>query len=320
VPEVSVIVPLYNKSKYIARAVNSILGQTYRDFELIVVDDGSTDNGPQIVRAYRDPRLQMIRQANGGPGAARNRGLAQSHCPCVAFLDADDEWLPTYLQRTMEVLRDHPQCAAVASTYFLGADKVDVTASFRALGMTNGPWSIGQCPGRKALRSAVYAVNSSTTTARRDILEKYGGFYQKDHCTLGEDYYLWVQVLFGHEIYRLHEPLVWYHIEASELGVGPKNHRALEPVLTDPEPVRRHCPAERRALLEQWLAQFALATAHDLAALGDTARAAWLVQTFPLMKTFGWEYRKLQVKLAAPGLIPCLRTLKGLLGRTGNAA
>ncbi|MCU0914606.1 MAG: glycosyltransferase [Planctomycetes bacterium] len=317
-PEVSVIVPLYNKGPYVVRALRSVLGQTYPDFELIVVDDGSTDNGPEQVRTSGDPRLRMVRQANAGPGAARNRGLAEATGRYVAFLDADDEWLPTYLERTVRILDEYPRCAAVASTYFLGADKTDITAKFRGLGMTEGPWDIGMCRTRRELRGAVYAVNSSTTTARRCILEACGGFYQKDHCTLGEDYYLWVQVLFGHEIYRLLEPLVWYHLEASELGVGPKSQRPLEPVLTDPEPIRRRCPPERRTLLEQWLAQFALATAHELAALGDVTRAAWLRERFPRMKKYRWEYGKLALKLAAPSLIPRLRGIKSLLRGVRN--
>lgn len=319
-PEVSVIIPLYNKRPYIQRALDSVLRQTYGDFEVVVVDDGSTDAGPELVQAYRDTRLRMVRQANAGPGSARNRGLAESVAPYVAFLDADDEWMSEYLERTVQVLNEHPQCGAAASTYFLGAQKVDITAKFRALGMTDGPWNLSLCRNARELGSAVYAVNSSTTTARRDVIEEYGGFYQKDHCTLGEDYYLWVQVLLGHDVYRLLEPLVWYHIEASELGVGPKSRKPLEPVLTDPDPLRRHCPSERRDVLEQWLAQFALATAHELAALGDGRRAAWLAQTFPLMKARRWEYLKLQMKLTTPTLVPCVRRVRNLLGGMGKTS
>ncbi|MCL5283043.1 MAG: glycosyltransferase family 2 protein [Planctomycetes bacterium] len=310
----SIIIPLYNKRPYICRALDSVLRQTYRNFEVVVVDDGSTDAGLELVQAYRDTRFRMVRQANAGPGAARNRGLAESGGPYVAFLDADDEWMPTYLERMMAVLEAHPQCGAAASTYFLGAQKVDITAQFRALGMVDGPWNLSLCRNRRELGSAVYAVNSSTTTARRDVVEEYGGFYQKDHCTLGEDYYLWVQMLLGHDVYRLLEPLAWYHIEASELGVGPKSRRLLEPVLTDPDPLRRRCPSERREVLEQWLAQFALATAHELAAFGDRERAAWLARTFPLMKARRWEYLKLQMKLAVPVLVPYLRRARNLLG------
>ena len=96
--KVSVIIPLYNKSKYIARALDSVFVQTYRDFEVIVVDDGSTDDGPEIVKGYSDPRIRLIYQVNAGPGAARNRGAEESMGPWLAFLDADDELLPDFLK------------------------------------------------------------------------------------------------------------------------------------------------------------------------------------------------------------------------------
>jgi len=96
---VSVIVPLFNKAPYIERALSSVAAQTYRDFELIVVDDGSTDEGPRIVEAFTDLPIHLIRQENAGPGAARNRGLELAQGELVAFLDADDEWLSNYLRR-----------------------------------------------------------------------------------------------------------------------------------------------------------------------------------------------------------------------------
>ena len=195
-----------------------------------------------------------------------------------------------------------------------GEQRVDITASFQKLGITNGPWSIDRCHSGGSFRVPCMRSTSSTTTARRSVLEKLGGFYQKDHCTYGEDYYLWTQLVFGHDICSLLEPLVWYHIEASDLAVGPKCCHPLEPLLTDPDPVRHRCPAERRVLLEQWLAQFALVTAHELAGLGDVTRAAWLAEAFPLMKRRRWEYLKLRIKLAAPSLVPRVRGVKSLSG------
>ncbi|HSW02336.1 MAG TPA: glycosyltransferase family A protein [Sedimentisphaerales bacterium] len=317
--QVSVIIPLYNKGRYIERALRSVLSQTHRDLEIVVVDDGSTDDSAEVVRRCDDNRLRLVRQANRGPGAARNRGLKESKSPLVAFLDADDEWLPAYLERTIDVLDKYPQCAAAASTYFLGTDKADVGPVFRQRGIQDGLWNVDSCRNAEELRSAIYAVNSSTTTIRRSVVEQYGGFYEKDHCTLGEDYYLWVQVLFGHSVYRILEPLVWYHIEASELGVGPKRGRALEPVFTDPEPIRCHCPPQRRPLLESWLARFALATAHGLASEGDVARAAWLLEAFPQMQTFRWECFKLRAKTAMPGAVRHVRSLRGLVQRRRKA-
>ena len=92
--KVSVIIPLYNKSQYIARTLDSVLAQTFQDYEVIVVNDGSTDDGPRIVRQYRDPRLRLVSQENRGLSGARNRGIAESRTDWVAFLDADDEWMP----------------------------------------------------------------------------------------------------------------------------------------------------------------------------------------------------------------------------------
>src|SRR5687767_12772807 len=94
---VSVIVPLYNKGPYVRRMLDSISAQTFSDFELIVVDDGSTDDGPVQVDRHPDRRIRMVRQANAGPGAARNRGISEASGELIAFLDADDEWLREYL-------------------------------------------------------------------------------------------------------------------------------------------------------------------------------------------------------------------------------
>src|ERR1700742_2594037 len=101
---VSVVVPLYNKARFVRRTIDSILGQRFTDFEVIVVNDGSSDGGEKIVEAISDPRLRLISQPNAGPGAARNRGLAEARGEYVAFLDSDDEWLPDFLTIAVSAL------------------------------------------------------------------------------------------------------------------------------------------------------------------------------------------------------------------------
>ncbi len=96
-PQVTVIIPLYNKERTVARALESVQAQEFTDFEVIVVDDGSSDQGPQVVRSFADPRFRMVHQPNAGPGSARNHGGNLARGDLLAFLDADDEWRPEYL-------------------------------------------------------------------------------------------------------------------------------------------------------------------------------------------------------------------------------
>ncbi|MCI0380021.1 MAG: glycosyltransferase family 2 protein, partial [Gemmataceae bacterium] len=111
---VSVIVPLYNKAKYVERALTSISAQTAHDLEILVVDDGSTDGGGDMAERFAELRLRLIRQDNAGPGAARNRGLAEARGEFVAFLDADDEWLPDYLEKNLALLEGSDAACATA--------------------------------------------------------------------------------------------------------------------------------------------------------------------------------------------------------------
>ena len=114
---ISVIIPLYNKAGSIAQALDSVLAQEYQDFEIVVVDDGSTDGGASVVENYDDARIRLVRQENAGVSAARNRGIAEARGEHVAFLDADDEWMPGFLSEIVALQREFPQCRAQATAY-----------------------------------------------------------------------------------------------------------------------------------------------------------------------------------------------------------
>jgi len=115
---VSVVVPLFNKEQGVARAVGSVLAQTFRDFELVVVNDGSTDGGPDLVRAFRDERVRVISQSNRGVSAARNLGIQESRADLVAFLDADDEWRPDFLETVLGLRDSFTSCEIFVTNYF----------------------------------------------------------------------------------------------------------------------------------------------------------------------------------------------------------
>lgn len=249
---VSVIIPLYNKANLIARAIDSILAQTWQDFEIVIVDDGSTDNGPEIVNSYKDDRIHVVRQTNAGPGAARNRGVKESSSPYVAFLDGDDEYLPEFLHASMTNLKNNPDCVLCVANHYRGVEKIAATSIFPFnIGIVTGPWRLPPESETKVIWGSLIYLQSWVVVCRRDIILKFGGFYE-NRCTYGEDQYLWLQILLNHQMYRDTTPLFWYHTEDSELEIWARPTAApILPFLSDPEPVRKNCPPEYRDALEQ---------------------------------------------------------------------
>src|SRR5690242_10576761 len=120
-PSVSVVIPLYNKEATIGRTIQSILQQSFRDYEIVLVDDGSTDNSKAASTGVGDPRIVLYSQPNSGPGAARNAGVARARGKLIAFLDADDEWLPDHLASAVSALLAEPDCAAYLCGYDSGS-------------------------------------------------------------------------------------------------------------------------------------------------------------------------------------------------------
>ena len=114
-PKVSVIIPTYNRQDLVQEAIDSVLNQTFRDWELIVVDDGSTDQTPSVLQERYDSRIIYIYQENQGESAARNRGLYSATGEYVAFLDSDDLWHPKKLQRQIEVFAEKPELGLVST-------------------------------------------------------------------------------------------------------------------------------------------------------------------------------------------------------------
>lgn len=313
---VSVIMPLYNKCEHVARAMDSIFAQTCQDFEVIVVDDGSTDDGPEIVSKYKDPRLRLIRQSNAGPGAARNKGVKAACTEYIAYLDADDEWLPEFLEASLSNLRDNPDCVLNAVNHYRGDDKILATSvpPFD-IGITAGQsWRLPpEIEPEKLLGRLFYFQSGGNVVCRRDIILKYGGSYER-RCTWAEDHYLWLQVLLNHKVYYDNTPLFWYHTEESELnGPNRKLPEQLFSFLTDPEPIRRNCPAEFRQALEAFLAYSAQLDFFRMVKQENMPCARYLLQNFPLMKSWRWDFIKSRVKATCPWMIPYVRVLKKLI-------
>jgi glycosyltransferase involved in cell wall biosynthesis len=317
-PDVSIIIPLYNKGQYVARALNSILAQTHQNFEIIVVDDGSTDNGPEIVNSYVDNRLRLIRQANAGPGAARNRGIQSSQTPLLAFLDADDEWMPNFLSELVQRLHEYPDCALAAAGHYRGAERIswEGQPEFRQLGITAGSWRLPINEASQRIKPALDFLHSGAVLARRQVIEQFDGFYAKHRCTYGEDLYLWLQVALNYKIYRQPAPLMWYHTEVSEIGIGRKTAYPVLPILSDTKPIWQNCPPEYNELLKRCLTFYAVLTARRCIQTGDRATAERFLRDYPVAQTFLGDYLQLQLRLwlmNSPGLRQRLRQVRSLV-------
>ena len=196
--DVSVVIPLYNKAGHIARAVESVLAQTHRNFDLIVVDDGSTDGSAEVVRRCGDGRIRLVSQENAGVSAARNRGAVEAKDDLVAFLDADDQWLPDFLATALKLRDRFPQAAVWATTYAIVTREGDRwQPEFPFAAATNAEGGLidyFQSPG------PCMPLHASAVMLRKDALVKAGGFPIDFRC--GEDWDTWIRL-------ALRYPIAW---------------------------------------------------------------------------------------------------------------
>ena len=295
---VGVVIPLFNKGTLVRRALNSVLSQTYQNFEVVVVDDGSTDEGPDVVRESSDPRVRLIQQANAGPGAARNRGVQETQAPYLAFLDADDEWMPRFLEVYVECLRRHPDCDAVIGPTFFGPEKIDRSAVWQRMGIKEGVWSLGTDPTWENLSRMMDLFSVPAAMYRSPVVDRYGGFYSKDKCRFSEDRYLWLQVVLNHRVFILMKSLFWYHTEDSQLYPPSMYSKPgfIPPVLTDPDGIRRNCPSQFMPILQKYLCHVALRTLNENAYTSQASRVIEIIETLPLKRSFPWRYAKARIK------------------------
>lgn len=276
----SVIVPLYNKAAYVGRCLESILAQQYDEFEVIVVDDGSTDGSAEIVRGYKDPRVRVIVQENAGPGAARNRAAAEARYEWIAPLDSDDTWDVHYLAKNVHLINSRPETCWLAWAMRELPQQTSTGTRWQKAGVTEGPWRASPATRPQLLAGILANMMPSSIVMRKDAFHRMGGFYAKTRCLFGEDTSLWVKLLLNYEVIFGFEPLVNRYCDASDLSVNWTGVRPVEPFLLDPEDVRADCPPELCNLLEGFLAIRACKTASVYGYFGEHRRAREIMRTF----------------------------------------
>lgn len=287
-PAVSVIVPLYNKGGEVAAALRSVLAQTLLPLEIIVVDDGSTDGGAEVVEAVAAEEgcglLRLVRQPNAGVSVARNRGVDRAQGEYVAFLDADDCWKPGFLAEIAALIREFPGCGIYSTAFWI----IGGNGSFPA-----------PCPDRRGVvgnffRDSAHRYISipSASVVPRRVFEQIGGF--PAGMKIGEDLYLWTKIARRHPVCFSPARLVRYSKTASNRSAAiytPEQTEFSFEQLYDPA-----APVEER----EFIARAALGKALVLSAKGGTEEAARAVRTFSFTRTYRRTLRKVRVLNALP--------------------
>jgi len=241
VPMVSVIIPTYNRARLVTEAVASVLAQTYRDLEILVVDDASTDGSSTALAAW--PQVRVARQAcRRGVAAARNRGVAAARGEWLAFLDSDDLWLPDKLARQMAYLTDRPDLCLCQTdeTWVRRGVRVNKPLTHRKVGGRIFFPSLDRC-----------LISPSAVILHRRLFKVHGGF--DETLPAAEDYDLWLRLTWRYEVGLVDEPLVIKrggHADqlSAQWGIDRWRIQALQKLLQDPELPEAHARAARRTL------------------------------------------------------------------------
>ena len=207
--DVSVIIPVYNASRFIRQTIESVLSQTYKNLELIIVDDGSTDDSPEIIKSFKDSRIVFIRQKNKGVSAARNTAVAASSGKFIALLDHDDIWFPEKLEKQIPLFEKNPETGLVYSDIgYIDADGKQVS------------WMLKQFePHRGYVLKELFLndfIPCLTAVFRRDVLKKTGLFNEK--YRFAEEYDLFLRIARYYQVDFVDEVLACYRVHETNLS------------------------------------------------------------------------------------------------------
>ena len=205
---ISVVIPLYNKEHQILKTLESVLRQSYTDYEIVIVNDGSTDQSVEKIKELTDPRIRMIHQNNAGVSAARNRGIKESRGEYIAFLDADDEWKSNYLSSIADLINRHHDCDVFTVAYEFKDEYGNTKPSVIRCKNLNNENCLSENYFHIASISDAPLWTSAVVASKSSLIE-CGGF--PEGVTSGEDLITWAKLASGYKIARLNETLAVYY-------------------------------------------------------------------------------------------------------------
>lgn len=212
VPKITVLMPAYNAGKYIREAIDSVLQQTFTDFELLIVNDGSTDNTAEVIQSFNDPRIVMIYQDNKGVSLALNKGLQYARAPYVARFDADDVCVAERLELQYNFMTDNPDYTIIGSA----ANYMDMDGNFL---FTSIPPAI-QNDDIQQLDPSVCPFIHSTVFYKKEVILNAGGY--SEHAYTFEDHFLWANILKSQKACNFSQPMIKLRLNPDSITIDEK--------------------------------------------------------------------------------------------------
>jgi glycosyltransferase involved in cell wall biosynthesis len=213
-PLVTVLMPAYNAEKYIAEAISSVLKQSFTDFELLIINDGSTDETEKVINSFNDPRIASVSQPNKGVSAALNLGLSYSRAPYIVRFDADDICYPDRLKVQYEFITNYPEYSIVGSA----ADYVDAEGHHI---FTHHP-AAHLNEEIHQLKYSVCPFIHSSVIYKKELIVKHGGY--NEHAYTYEDHFLWVNILANEKACNLSQSLLKVRLNPESITIDEKWH------------------------------------------------------------------------------------------------
>ena len=215
----SVIIPLFNKAPYVAYAIKSVLSQSFTDYELVIIDDGSTDGSFDIaLRAIKEKgNCHIFRQANAGVSVARNNGVAASGGDYICFLDADDWWEPSFLEEMSGFIDEFPEAGIYGVNYSI-VNETKHKTRVAPVGIESGfeKGYINYC--QVYAKTLAMPLTSISVAIPREVFDEMDGF--PEGIKLGEDFLLWLKIALKYKVAFLNKPLAYYNQDVEEVNRG----------------------------------------------------------------------------------------------------
>ena len=301
---VSVVIPLYNKEKYIERSITSVLSQTHNYFEIIVVNDGSTDGGPEKVAEIKDDRIRILTQDNLGESAARNKGISEAKYELIAFLDADDQWEPEFLENCVRIAEKFPDIGMIGVAFKIIAPKEKIIyPQYKYVPVEEG---VIEDFFKAAFKRD--PVCSSSVVVRKEVFVNLGGFTVG--LRYGADTFMWIKIAFNYQVYFIKKFLAVVYENADNRVLDTYRNIEYAPLIENIRYLDKVIDGGKNYYLNEYIYGTYLCLAKRCMRTGDKKNLKLLLSKAKPTRAYKIDYRLFKIALYIP--YPVFKIMYGI--------